>query len=102
MSALLVKFKGDYGDEFDCQEFAVFDSQENYDRWINGYTKYFSENNGSTAEVYFGTNEYLEFNSLDDLMSQLEIHEITDEEADIFTKYFGNRSFGTSGVFSFD
>lgn len=98
--AVLVKFKGDYSDEFDCQEFAVFDTTENYNDWLKIYEDHFKEND--SAEVYFGTNEFLEFSSLDDLTSQLTVYEITDEEAEMFTKYFGNRSFGTSGVFSFD
>lgn len=100
MTKVLVKFIGNYGDEFDCEEFNVFESQAAADAWIDIFENYIDQN--GSAKVYFGTNEFLEFNHVDDLLNDLEIFDITDEEALVFEKYFGGISFGTSGVFSFD
>lgn len=99
MSAVLVKVSADYADEFQCEEFKVF-TQEEFNKFIEYYKNYFDENN--EAEIYFGTNEFLIFESFTEFYDCLSVSEITDEEASVIQKLFGDYSFGTSGVFSVD
>jgi hypothetical protein len=95
---LLVKYSGDWADEFQCEEFCIMPDGEAYDAWIAVVKS--NIDNGQT-EFYFGTNEFQTFRHIDDLIRDVEVSEITDEEAAVFNKYFRG-SFGTSGVFSID
>jgi len=95
---LLVKYSGDWADEFQCEEFCIIPNRAKYDAWIAAVKS--NIDNGQN-EFYFGTNEFHTFEDIDDLTRDLEVTEITDEEAAVFNKYFRG-SFGTSGVFSID
>jgi hypothetical protein len=88
MTKVLVKFSGNYGDEFDCEEFNVFESQAAADAWIDIFENYIDQN--GSAKVYFGTNEFLEFNHVDDLLNDLEIFDISGKS--IFNKKYTNVS----------
>lgn len=98
MAKVLVKFSDEYNDEFTCQEFTVFDSQEDLDNLISKYDNRIQTN--GVAKVYFGTNEFLEYYSVDQFLNTLNVFEITDQEAEVFKKFFGQTSFGTGCVFN--
>ena len=62
---VLVKFSGNYADEFNCETFEIFETEEAYNEALSRLRtlvqKYFSTHN--ELEVYFGTNEQLTFDS---------------------------------------
>jgi hypothetical protein len=103
---VLVKYSGDWADEFTCQDFCTFENQEAVDVWLKGIEDQIKD--GET-EFGFGTNEYHLFEKIGDLTRDLTIIHISDEEHDVLYKLFGyykktpgefnNCSFGTSGVF---
>lgn len=80
MKFYFVKFEDNYADEFDLdgQFICTSDTLERYKEITE---KYFSEND----EFYFcfGTNEELEYNSAEELLSCYEIKEITEEQYDV-------------------
>lgn len=90
----LVQVSFDYADEFQCEEFQVM-SEEKYEAWIKQIKSLIKEDD----EFYFGTNEYLEFESFEEFNEGLTVYDITEEEYQIFQKYFPH-SFGTSGLFN--
>lgn len=96
MSKVLVKVSLDWADEFTCREFKVFADEGSYQDW----TKKIRAEIGGSNEIFFGTNEYHEFENYGDFEQHLTVSSITDEEALVFMKYFGNKSFGTSGLFN--
>lgn len=99
MSKVLVKYSGDWSDEFDVEEFKVFSSMEDVKEWLDGIK---SNIDNGIYEFYFGSNEALTIDSMEEFLRDTKIVEISDEEAAVFEKYFGNRSFGLSGVFNID
>jgi hypothetical protein len=95
--AILVKTSFDYGDEFDCKEFTVFEN-EAYERWIAAWERQLKH---GPVEVFFGTNEELQIDSFDQFEGSLEIIPISEAEYQTFKKFFDG-SWGTGGIFSFD
>ena len=95
----LVKFSGDYADEFQCEEFATFATEESYYQWFDNIRNHIENN---STEFYFGTNESNSILSVGELEESCEVYTLTDVEYDVFIKFFGMRSFGTSGVFNVD
>lgn len=103
MSKILVKVSLDWADEFQCEEFKVFkDEQEYYDWTKKVRAKILGQVNDDKgySEFYFGTNEYHEFHDYDDFERHIKVHQLSDEEAEVFRRYFGTNSFGTSGLFN--
>jgi 23S rRNA A2030 N6-methylase RlmJ len=94
---LLAKSSFDYGDEFDCECFTTFDNRAEYDEWLESVQRQLDEEN--TIEHYFGTNEALQINSVEEVEDSIELIEITPEEQRILKKLFGNGSFGTGDIF---
>lgn len=95
---ILVKWTGDWSDEFYCQEFKIFDSQDEFDSWIRDIKKLINAN----EEIYFGTNEALYFHDFNAFASGMLSFTLTDDEAKVLKKFFPESSFGTSGVFDID
>ncbi len=105
MKNLLVKASIDYADEFDCKMFGVF-TEEKWNEVCENAKKRFagdsseddsedddSEDSG-TVEIYFGTNEALEFDSYNQWFKKMKITEISADEAEFLKKHFG-KTFGT-------
>jgi hypothetical protein len=88
MSKVLVIMDKDYADEFDCEAFAVFDSEQD---WLLALDKIKTI---EEEEFFFGSNEYLcDFDDGD-----FTVKEISDEEAEIISKLFFSefsKGFGT-------
>jgi hypothetical protein len=81
----LVICKSNYADEFDTEGFAVWTDEE----W-----KEFQANTTFPSYVYIGTNEEIQFDSLEEWKRCFTAKTITDEEAKRFNKLFGNEPFG--------
>lgn len=96
MSKVLIKYSACWADEFDCEGFAVLEKQVWSDN-CEKVKKIFSKR--GDVEVYFGTNEAFIFDSYEDWVRNFEVEDISDDDALILSKLFGdNRStfdFGT-------
>jgi hypothetical protein len=88
MKQYLIKFSGDYADEFDVQGFRVL-REDQYAEFVERV-----KNAQYPQEVYFGTNEYIEFYSASSYLSGLEVEEISDNEAEVLLGLFGDE-YGT-------
>jgi hypothetical protein len=91
----LVKFHYSYADEFYCQEFKIFNSENEYNEWINTIKTHIEN---SSVEFYFGTNEYHEFNSMNKFLNCITSTAISNTESDIISNLIGPK-FGTGGMF---
>lgn len=103
---VLVKFSGNYADEFDCETFELFESEEAYNTAVtqlrDGVRKYFASN--QELEVYFGTNEYITFENEEEIFNSFKKYDISDvtynELCSIFelniSKYIDHFGTGTS------
>ena len=81
----LVICKSNWADEFDT---------EGFDIWTDEKWKQFCESDSFPTETYIGTNEEIEFSSVDEWKKCFTAQSITDEEAVRFKKLFGNMEFG--------
>ena len=81
----LVKWEFDYADEFEVYGHMVYDTKEYWEKTLSNAKKLIEKH--GIQEIYFGTNEYLEFYHPKDL-DNYKIFEITDEEANTIIKYF--------------
>ena len=80
---VLIKSSHDYADEFNVHGIKVMtDNEWNYFKEAICNIKY-------PFEIYFGTNEQLEFESSGDILRGLTIIKIGIEEVATFKKYFG-------------
>lgn len=83
----LVKFSSDWADEFDCNGFAVV-GEKGLELIKNGI-----ETATYPREEYFGTNEFFEFYSKEEVLRKLVVSEISELEADtiktLLGKYYG-------------
>ncbi len=82
---LLIKFKANYADEFDVYGFEVMTLKE----W-SGFKEAVKQvfESRDEVEIYFGTNEAIEFTSYDNVMSSFKVTEIDNYEARTFQKHF--------------
>ena len=82
---ILAKFKSDWADEFDVHGFKVM-TEEQYKVWLK-------ELNAVRwpQEMYFGTNEAFEFNSLDEYQECIEIQLIDENEYIALKKLFDTK-----------
>lgn len=94
---LLAKSSYDYCDEFDCECFMTFDTRKDYDEWLAAIQNQLNEE--MTIEHYFGTNEALQINSVQEVEDSIELIEISKEEQKVIKKLFGDGSFGTGNIF---
>lgn len=103
----LVSYEEDYADEFDVSGMKIFTKAE-YIAFKNNqrYARHL-ERNGEIAtgawheiELCFGTNEWLSFGSVDEIIRALDVREITEQEYNTL-KNLGLSSFGEQTVFGF-
>ena len=87
MAKLLIKSDYNWADEANFPSFSVIEEDE-YDKAIDALTE-LERQNKIDSEIYVGSNEAIEFRSVSNVISGLEIIAITDEEADIIEKLFG-------------
>lgn len=103
----LVRFTEDYADEFDVSGMKIF-TEEEYVSFIDNqkYAKDL-ERKGEIVtgefeeiELYFGTNEWLSFETVDEIIKALDVREITEQEFNTL-KNLGLDSFGEQTIFNF-
>lgn len=102
----LAKYKINYADEFDVYGMKLY-TQEELDLFKVYQQKILSLEkeeklwfNLLEDGIYFGTNEELRFNNIDEVISSIKIQEITEDEYDILTR-LGLSSFGNQSIFNF-
>ncbi len=80
----LVKFSSDWADEFDMDGFRIM-SEEEFEKYKTGMN-----NEEYPYEAGFGTNEWFDYDSSQDIMKDLTIVEMSEEDVIVFEKYFEN------------
>ena len=80
----LLKFKKDYADEFDVSCIVVL--SDKLFRYLT--TRIEGILSKTEMELHFGTNEFLHWANYSEWKSDFEVVDITQEEYDIFKKYF--------------
>ena len=99
----LVSYKVDYAGEFDISGMKIFTEAE-YISFVDDqrYAKELERNGKFKGEIEidFGTNEYLSFNGVDEIIKRLEVREITEQEFNTL-KSLNLGSFGEPTVFYF-
>lgn len=110
MHYILVKFDDNYGDEFDVHGFRVF-TQESYVEWLDRVNKEFAlakkrddkkaaefvpkykghtydKYSNSGVEMYFGSNEFLQWLNQEDFHTSVTTSLISEVEKDFLVKQF--------------
>ena len=77
---LLIKFKDNWADEFDISGWFV-SSEETWDA--------FKAQDFEPREIYFGTNEGIEYESKADYLSRFKTKAISDSDAEVLVRLFG-------------
>ena len=92
MSFYLLKFNADWADEFDVDGIVAFTSTEleKYKEKLNSIFSELSKND--IVEWYFGTNEFFEYENIDELWSDLDLTEITEVDYNIFIRLVGKQT----------
>lgn len=91
-AAWVIKFEDNYADEFTVRGFRLV---KNY-RFIECLKEIAAAFVGEGMEWYFGSNEFIEYNTVDDLMRAFTVTEITLDEAETISKAIcgGNSYYG--------
>lgn len=103
----LVSYNEDYCDEFYVSGMKVF-TEEEYASFVDNqrYAKELEEkgefgtDEWDRIEICFGTNEYLAFDNVIEVITAFKVREITEQEFNIL-KNLGLDSFGESAMFDF-
>lgn len=88
---VLLNQKIDWADEFDIEGFEIMDE----DQWVE-YQEALTEAE-YPIEQYFGTNEFVEFESFEDLMRSISVKFISENEKEILTRLLDVK-YGSYGV----
>lgn len=82
----LIKYNDNYADEFDVEGFLILTDEE----WENQLhiSKLVFDTLGS-VEIYFGTNEFIEYDSFDEWLNTFKVKDISDELAKEIIEIFG-------------
>lgn len=86
---LLIKYNGDWADEFDVDLLWVT-TEEEFEQWKNELS---TKDIDESVEIYFGTNEFISFSSYEEIIENIEVSEISKDFYNTFIKLIGN-SFG--------
>lgn len=103
----LVSYKEDYADEFYVYGMKVFTESE-YNSFVRNqrYARHLEEKDElvrgdwNEIELYFGTNEWLSFETVNEIIEALNVREITEQEFNTL-KNLGLNSFGDQTIFDF-
>jgi hypothetical protein len=88
---ILVKFNDNWADEMDVSGFKLFD---NLDAWNAAIAEFEAEKeivdgeDNGYFEVYFGSNEYNEYETVEEFLTQFDITEISDAAAEMIETLF--------------
>jgi hypothetical protein len=92
---LLIKYDDNWADEFNISGFFVTTSVE-WEKYINEVSQASYPQN-----VYFGTNEFVEFQTFEDFYNRLTIKPISEEEFIILSNLFAIGETTEDGGFSY-
>jgi len=82
---LLITLNRDWADEFNVEGLVVMSASE-WEAHQQLAKKHFEEN--GNAEIYFGTNEFLEYSSYDEYVGEFKVTELTPEQFDVLKTLF--------------
>jgi hypothetical protein len=82
---LLITLDRDWADEFNVEGFVVLTAAEWEDH--KQLAKKHFEEHGS-VELYFGTNEFLDYSSYDEYVKEFEVTELTQAQLDVLKSLF--------------
>jgi len=85
----LVEQETNYADEFDLEGFWIQEAESEEKLKKELVQNLIGERGDFPMEIYFGSNEAVEFENENDYISTLKISEITKEEYDVVVKLFG-------------
>lgn len=83
-SKILIKFSSNWADEMDIEAFEVV-TVKSWNKWLNHWQSL------DSFGLSVGTNEEIEWDCLEDYLSDLTLISITEEEAKFLEKVFSNR-----------
>lgn len=85
---LLVKFDDNWADEMDMDGFKLFNSKEEWEKLIEDFVAQHKDDHDCEEDedlpsicISFGTNEDNEYDTMEELLRNFELVEVTDEEA---------------------
>lgn len=81
----LLKEKSDYNDEFNIEGFRIIEAES-----ISEVKELITRDKEFPYRVFFGTNEWINYETDKDILDSIEIIEITEEEFGTFKKLFGS------------
>ena len=90
---LLIKQSGNYADEFDLEGFMVI-PEKTWEEIKEGWKEFEYPHNS-----YFGSNEFITFESPEDILDSFEVIELTTLEEAVLVKLFNG---GKATFYSFD
>lgn len=88
MTKGIVSFNDNWADEMDINSLILIGD---FDIYIKGIKK-FQDLGLFAKQIYFGTNEFNEYESFTEFWSKFTFEQITDEEYKILTNFLGNGS----------
>ena len=101
-SNYLLKYRDNWADEFDVNGCVIISEDTYKDIYLkleNAVETYDTSNlNTDYMCVYIGSNENIEYESLDDFMNTISCRELSDEEARVLSD-FGFSSYGHTGFY---
>lgn len=92
---ILVKFDDNWADEMDVSGFRLYDNIDAWKKTIDEFKEEHEitdEDETNYFEVNFGTNEFIEYESLDEFLNNFEVLEISDEDAAVIETVFPEAS----------
>ena len=93
MSFVFVQTSYDYADEFDVNGCFVM-PKPHFEKQLAEIKQAFEDGRFDGREFYFGSNEYLQFDSFEDFESGLEVKECTEQFYDEFSALTGSGCIG--------
>jgi len=103
---ILVKYESNYADEFDVEGYAVYKNKEAFEREFINYINDEDNDELSTDSlqdvldsdiepcVSVGSNECIDYDSVQDFYDSFTIRDISQKEADVFSKLFDGNVVG--------
>lgn len=82
MSKVLIAFQADYADELDVYGWAVRDA-DYWEKLQANAVAWFANNPGKALEFWFGSNESIEFDTIEDFEAAYASKPITDNQAEV-------------------
>lgn len=96
MNKYVMVLSCDWADEFTVEALQIATLEE-INSFKNRLDK-FKDKNLEGIEIYYGTNEFITFDSVEEISNSITIHEVPCEFADTLEKIIGYRSLGLINI----